>query len=41
MLGINDDPVTIKAVEVAIVERAFEEGWVGGGSRPKSGPERR
>ena len=28
VLGINDDPVTIKAVELAIVERAFEEGWV-------------
>ena len=24
VLGINDDPVTIKAVEVSIVERAFE-----------------
>ncbi len=29
VLGINDDPVTIKGVEVAIVERAFDEGWVG------------
>ena len=29
VLGINDDAVTIKAVEVAIVERAFERGWVG------------
>ncbi len=28
VLGINDDPVTIKAVEVTIVERAFEHGWV-------------
>ncbi len=28
VLGINDDPVTIKAVEVAIIERAFDEGWV-------------
>jgi glutamate synthase (NADPH/NADH) small chain len=28
VLGINDDPVTIKAVEVAIVERAFDEGWI-------------
>ena len=28
VLGINDDPVTIKAIEVAIVERAFDEGWV-------------
>ncbi len=29
VLGINDDPVTIKAVEVAIIERAFDEGHVG------------
>jgi glutamate synthase (NADPH/NADH) small chain len=28
VLGINDDPVTIKAVEVSIIERAFETGWV-------------
>jgi glutamate synthase (NADPH/NADH) small chain len=28
VLGINDDPVTIKSIEVAIVERAFQEGWV-------------
>ena len=28
VLGINDDPVTIKAVELSIVERAFDEGWV-------------
>ena len=28
MLGINNDPVTIKAVEVSIIDRAFEEGWV-------------
>ncbi len=28
VLGINDDPVTIKGVEVQIIERAFEEGWV-------------
>jgi glutamate synthase (NADPH/NADH) small chain len=28
VLGINDDAVTIKAVEVAIIERAFEEGRV-------------
>ena len=28
MLGINDDPVTIKSIEEAIIERAFEEGWV-------------
>src|SRR6202047_1717237 len=28
VLGINDDAVTIKAVEVSIIDRAFEEGWV-------------
>ncbi len=27
-LGINDEPVTIKNVELAIIERAFTEGWV-------------
>ncbi len=28
VLGINDDPVTIKQVEVTIVEEAWDEGWV-------------
>jgi glutamate synthase (NADPH/NADH) small chain len=28
VLGINDDAVTIKAVEVSIIDRAFDEGWV-------------
>jgi glutamate synthase (NADPH/NADH) small chain len=28
VLGINNDPVTIKSIEVSIVDRAFEEGWV-------------
>jgi glutamate synthase (NADPH/NADH) small chain len=28
VLGINKPPVTIKAIEVSIVERAFGEGWV-------------
>src|SRR2546427_2690273 len=28
VLGINDDPVTIKQVELSIIERAFDEGWV-------------
>ena len=28
VLGINKDPVTIKAVELAIVDRAFAEGWI-------------
>jgi glutamate synthase (NADPH/NADH) small chain len=27
-LGIHDPPVTIKNIEYAIVERAFQEGWV-------------
>jgi glutamate synthase (NADPH/NADH) small chain len=29
VLGINDDPVTIKGVELAIIERAFDDAWVG------------
>src|SRR4051812_49759784 len=28
VLGINADPVTIKSIEWAIIERAYEEGWV-------------
>lgn len=28
VLAINDDPVAIKQVEVAIAERAWEDGWV-------------
>ena len=28
VLGINDSPVTIKAVEATIAERAFDAGWV-------------
>ncbi len=28
VLAVNDDPVTIEQVELAIAERAFEEGWV-------------
>ncbi|WP_328603196.1 glutamate synthase subunit beta [Amycolatopsis sp. NBC_00345] len=28
VLGINDDPVTIKRVEISIIDRAFAEGWV-------------
>ena len=28
VLGINEPPVTIKQIEKAIVERAFQEGWV-------------
>ncbi len=26
--GLNDDPVTIKNIEVHIIEKAFEEGWI-------------
>ena len=33
VLGINQDPVTIKNVEVAIIDKAWESGW--------SGPRRR
>jgi glutamate synthase (NADPH/NADH) small chain len=28
VLGINNDPVTIKQVELTIVERAWDEGWI-------------
>jgi glutamate synthase (NADPH) small chain len=28
VLGINDDPVTIKPIELAIVDRAWDEGWI-------------
>ena len=28
VLAINDDPVSIKQIELAIIERAFAEGWV-------------
>ena len=28
VLGLNKDPVTIKAIELAIVDRAFDEGWI-------------
>ncbi len=27
-LNFNDDPVTIKSIELSIIERAFSEGWV-------------
>jgi len=29
VLGINSDPVTIKQIELTIVEHAFAEGWIG------------
>jgi len=28
VLGINDAPVAIKAVELAVIDRAFDEGWI-------------
>jgi glutamate synthase (NADPH/NADH) small chain len=28
VLGINDAPVTIKSIEAAIIDRAWDEGWV-------------
>ena len=28
VLGINDDPVTIKVIEQSIIDRGFDEGWV-------------
>ncbi|MCI0455381.1 MAG: glutamate synthase small subunit [Gemmataceae bacterium] len=28
VLGINEEPVTIKSIESAIIDRGFEEGWV-------------
>ena len=39
MLGINADPVTIKQVEVEIIDRAWDEGWVtpAGADRCKTG----
>ena len=27
-MGINDDPVTIKAVELSIIDKAWENGWI-------------
>ncbi len=28
VLGINDDPVTIKAIELSIINKAWENGWI-------------
>jgi len=28
VLGINDDPVTIKAIELSIIDKAWENGWI-------------
>ena len=38
MLGINDDPVTIKAIENAIIERAFDEGWIDAAAAARRAP---
>ena len=43
VLGINADPVTIKQVEVEIIDRAWAEGWVTAAAvavRPGRGPAR-
>ena len=34
VLGINDNPVTIKSIEATIIDRAWEEGWV----KPRTPP---
>lgn len=36
VLGINADPVTIKQVEVSIIDRAWDEGWVTPQPPPRS-----
>ena len=28
VLGINENPVSIKSIECAIIDKAFEEGWM-------------
>ena len=38
VLGINQDPVTIKQVEVEIVDRAWDEGWIDAGRRRRCRP---
>jgi glutamate synthase (NADPH/NADH) small chain len=35
VLGINQDPVTIKQVEVEIVDRAWDEGWITASPAPR------
>src|SRR5688500_20214832 len=38
VLGINDYPVTIKSIEAAIIDRAWDEGWLGRGPpAPRAG----
>ena len=42
VLTINDDPVTIKEIEWSIVERAWQEGWIGPAARERrERPQRR
>ena len=41
MLGINQDPVTIKQVEVEIIDHAFDQGWVDARCRRDVRPARR
>ena len=36
VLGINSDPVTIKQIEVSIIDRAWDEGWVAPQPPPRS-----
>ena len=38
VLGINEPPVTIKQIEVEIIDRAWEEGWRRAASRPSGRP---
>ena len=38
VLGINQDPVTIKQVEVELIDKAFDEGWVVPRRRRRCGP---
>ena len=41
-LNIDDNPVTIKSVECAIIDRGWEEGWIKTASaRPQDGQKRR
>ena len=41
VLGINNDPVTIKQIEASIIERAWDEGWVVPAAAPRYSPARR
>ena len=40
-LNINDDPVTIKSIEQAIVDKGWAEGWIGAAGRRAARPARR